>query len=276
MRSILDDSVPASDISPSGELYRVIERARRGHSAAAPPSGASMPSDPSRDLQRRFSREPRNGSSQTLPGIASLSTSSTQPLPPLRSLYRRTAHIPQAPSPGPGRGSHRYRPSDRLSDRYRFGADQRTVEDLEHNLENANSHLRALLDFNNDPAMPPLSPPLMSPQAVHGHDHAEEGRRTKRRKLDSERLVPSFKGFRYGTYGQVVPGELTMEIVCCDGGIYRQASEHAAENILKDDASVYCTRGNRCNIVLQHQGATSFSLKELIIKAPGRNRFSSP
>jgi hypothetical protein len=37
---------------------------------------------------------------------------------------------------------------------------------------------------------------------------------------------------------------------------------------LKNDATVYCTKSNRCNLVLRHQGATVFSLKELIIKAP--------
>lgn len=67
-----------------------------------------------------------------------------------------------------------------------------------------------------------------------------------------------------------------MEIVSCDGGNYTEGmTSYAAENILKDDNSVYCTKGSRCNIVLQHQGATVFSLKELVIKAPGIN-YSSP
>ena len=66
-----------------------------------------------------------------------------------------------------------------------------------------------------------------------------------------------------------------MELVSCDGGLYSNESCYAAENILKNDNSVYCTKGNRCNVVLRHQGATVFSLKELIIKAPGSN-YSSP
>ncbi|ERT02038.1 hypothetical protein HMPREF1624_00334 [Sporothrix schenckii ATCC 58251] len=104
----------------------------------------------------------------------------------------------------------------------------------------------------------------------------DSGRLNKRRKLDSDKAVSSpFKGFRYGRYGQVEPGALTMEIVSCDGGLYSDGSSYTAENILKNDNSVYCTKGNRCNIVLQHQGSTTFSLKELIIKAPGRN-YSSP
>ncbi len=98
----------------------------------------------------------------------------------------------------------------------------------------------------------------------------------KRRKLDSDRAnPPPSKSFRYGRYGQVEPGALTMEIVSCDGGIYSDGTSYAAENILKTDNSVYCTKGNRCNIVLQHQDCTTFSLKELIIKAPARN-YSAP
>ncbi|CAK7238064.1 hypothetical protein SEUCBS140593_010295 [Sporothrix eucalyptigena] len=104
----------------------------------------------------------------------------------------------------------------------------------------------------------------------------ESGRLNKRRKLDSEKTdTPPYTAFHYGRYGQVEPGALTMEIVSCDGGLYSDGSSYAAENILKNDNSVYCTKGNRCNIVLQHQGCTTFSLKELIIKAPGKN-YSSP
>lgn len=104
---------------------------------------------------------------------------------------------------------------------------------------------------------------------------AEESRRIKRRKLDSDRIGPSFRGFHYGTYGQIEPGQLTMEIVSCDGGLWPDEHSYAPENILKSDTSVYCTKGNRCNIVLKHQGGTVFTLEELIIKAPG-SRFSCP
>ncbi|OHW90011.1 hypothetical protein CSPAE12_11413 [Colletotrichum incanum] len=125
------------------------------------------------------------------------------------------------------------------------------------------------------PRMPPnLSPPNMSPLPP-SEEYPEENRRVKRRKLDSERASQSFRGFRYGRYGQVEPGQLKMEILSCDGGLYENASLHAYENILKDDKTVYCTRSNRCNIILRHQGATAFTLKELVIKAPASN-YSSP
>ncbi|CAK7214086.1 hypothetical protein SBRCBS47491_002025 [Sporothrix bragantina] len=116
------------------------------------------------------------------------------------------------------------------------------------------------------------------PSGLAGHRHRieESDRLSKRRKLDTDKAAPSpYTAFRYGRYGQVEPGALTMEIVSCDGGLYSDGSSYAAENILKNDSSVYCTKGNRCNIVLQHQGCTTFSLKELIIKAPGKN-YSSP
>lgn len=149
-------------------------------------------------------------------------------------------------------------------------------DDLDRSLEEANSHIRLLVDLQNQMApeypmhIPSFSPPLR-PQ-----DLSDSNRRHKRRKLDSDRLVPSFKGFRYGRYGQVEPGELQMEIVSCDGGMFSNESSYAAENILRDDTSVYCTKGNRCNIVLRHQGATVFTLQELVIKAPASMNYSHP
>lgn len=106
-------------------------------------------------------------------------------------------------------------------------------------------------------------------------DMADANRRIKRRKLDTERSTPTYKGFRYGRYGQIEPGQLSMEIVSCDGGLYSDEHSYPPENILKNDSSVYCTKSNRCNIVLKHQGGTVFSLQELVIKAPG-SKFSCP
>ncbi|KAI1364727.1 hypothetical protein F5Y08DRAFT_201403 [Xylaria arbuscula] len=109
------------------------------------------------------------------------------------------------------------------------------------------------------------------------HDPPEDNRRVKRRKLDSDRLSSNFRGFQYGKYGQVQPGQLTMELVSCDGGMFSSddTTKYGAENILKNDHSVYCTEGPRCNIILRHQGATVFTLKELVIKAP-RSNFTDP
>lgn len=179
---------------------------------------------------------------------------------------------------GSGQASrfNRSRTSERYPERYRTSehrAQTPSFEDLEDNLNDANSQLRALLDFTSNPIMSPIAPETSySPPP----DSTEDSRRVKRRKLDSDRLGSGFRGFRYGRYGQVEPGQLKMEIASCDGGQYFSPAEtYAAENILKDDMTVYCTKGNRCNIVLRHQGSTVFSLKELVIKAPGPS-FSSP
>ncbi|KAI3399076.1 hypothetical protein diail_7876 [Diaporthe ilicicola] len=122
---------------------------------------------------------------------------------------------------------------------------------------------------------------MSSPLSPTSHSHtpypeqAEDSRRVKRRKLDSERSGSSFKGFRYGRFGQIEPGQLKMEIESCDGGMYADSNINPPESILKSDQSVYCTKRNRCNVVLKHQGATVFTLTELVIRAPSAN-YSSP
>ncbi|KAG8415009.1 hypothetical protein J3458_008896 [Metarhizium acridum] len=81
--------------------------------------------------------------------------------------------------------------------------------------------------------MTPFLRSTLSP-TIRPHDFPDDNVRSKRRKIDSNRLVPSFKGFRYGKYGQVEPGQLQMEIVSCDGGMFSNESSYAAENILKE------------------------------------------
>lgn len=142
---------------------------------------------------------------------------------------------------------------------------------------NAHANLRYILSRSRDSSPGrSLTPNMASTVPTHRpHDLQEDSRRSKRRKVDSDKLVPDFDGFRYGTYGQVEPGTLKMEIVSCDGGMFLNELSYSAENILKNDGSVYCTKGNRCNIVLRHQGATVFNLTELVVKAPSSN-YSSP
>jgi hypothetical protein len=138
------------------------------------------------------------------------------------------------------------------------GAASNSLENAGRQLEQA----RALLD---DP-VPNLLSPVLDPEY---RDVADQNRRIKRRKLDSDKPDSGFRGFSYGRYGQVEPGKLKMEIVSCDGGIFQdQPGNYAAENVLRNDASVYCTKSPRCNLVLRHQGSTVFCLKELILKAP--------
>ncbi|KAK0623147.1 hypothetical protein B0T14DRAFT_425191 [Immersiella caudata] len=223
-----------------------------------------MSSGSDRELRRRFNRDPEPPNEGGRPTNI-LSSSS---LPPLRSLHRLSN---MSSAGGSGSRSSRYH-RDRI-ERHRLAMEGRSqnasLDDVSRTLDDANSHLRALLDLHTP--QPAISPPLQT------NDHPEDNRRIKRRKLDSDKIAPSYKCVRYGRYGQLEPGQLTMEIVSCDGGVFSpDGSNFTAENILKNDTSVYCTKSYRCNIVLSHSGGTPFSLKELTIKAPSSNRYSSP
>src|SRR5205814_7904583 len=46
-------------------------------------------------------------------------------------------------------------------------------------------------------------------------------------------------------------------------------------NVLDDDPTVYCTKGNRCNMILGHLGNMPFALSKIVIKAP-RTGFDAP
>lgn len=216
------------------------QRQQNRNSSDSANSTWNMSSDqPSRDLQRRFSREPPPRRSETLPSFASLTSAAS--LPPLRYLGNRRAWNNEPTSSGPSSHSARQRPERNL-DRTRTLNEQRpanppSFEDLEP-LDDANTYLRALLDHTSSTVMPPPRYPTPyhnTPQ----HEHAEDTRRVKRRRLDSERHGTGFQGFRYGKYGQVEPGQLRLEIETCDGGVYGNEEENPPESILKNDDSVY-------------------------------------
>lgn len=269
VHSILDDRPATATISPSGELYRYIERHNRERVrllrrelAAARAQGSNSSSmsagGSERDLRRRFNQDPPSGATtdDLAPTISTTNTS----LPPLRgSLSGRVARRGGRFSATQGRESER---SSRLG--------STSASPVLERLLDANNHLRSLLQRDDAHTAP--SPRTMSspPPSSESHD---ENRRVKRRRLESDKTEEVYRGFRYGKYGQSEPGKLTMELVSCDGGLF--GNGYAAENILKDDSSVYCTEGNRCNIILRHQGSTTFSLQELTIKAPDAN-YTSP
>jgi len=289
LRSILDDRPPTATISPSGELLRAVERFHRnvnrvlaanaattadGHSFADAHPDADMSQEREGPSRRRFSRDadPPNDGESARPANTTLPS-----LPPLRSLHRMSMPSTGSSASRPGRYLR-----ERNLERYRSSMENRTSFHSD-NLAEGNSSLRALLDLTS-PSLPQSSNMSRLPSPLPSTDHLEDTRRSKRRKLDSDKLNSGHKAIRYGKYGQQEPGQLTMEIVSCDGGqySYSDGSSYTAENILRNDNSVYCTKGNRCNIVLRHQGATVFSLQELIIKAPapmsapGAITYSSP
>lgn len=73
--------------------------------------------------------------------------------------------------------------------------------------------------------------------------------------------------------GSVQP--LKLEMIDCDGGsLDFDAGRYTAENLLRNDNSVYCTaRTENVNILLK--SARPFVLSEMVIKAPQRS-FTSP
>lgn len=126
-----------------------------------------------------------------------------------------------------------------------------------------------------DEPVPHLESPTVMPQDVES-DRQTNRRRTKRRKLESDDAREGTRSFSYGQYGQVVPGMLRMEIASCDGGTFELDGESSfPDNILRNDSSVYCTKSDRCNLILKHTGGTPFCLKRIVIKAP-KSGYDSP
>ncbi|GAB0137922.1 hypothetical protein EsDP_00006173 [Epichloe bromicola] len=257
-----------------------------------PPLPRSAPRLP--PLRNLNAERPRAGSGPpSPPGSASLGSLATSTRPASRywsAAARRAERIrglddraPNLDDPESNSVHHSWSSSTRLAPHLRpidthLNQHSRPpdLDELDQSLDEANAQLRSLLDMTNHVnLMTPLLHSTLSP-TIRSHDFPDDNLRNKRRKIDSNRLVPSFRGFRYGKYGQIEPGRLRMEIVSCDGGMFSNESSYAAENILKNDTSVYCTKGNRCNIVLRHQGATVFTLEELIIKAPAAMNYSHP
>ncbi|KAI1495593.1 hypothetical protein F5X99DRAFT_414963 [Biscogniauxia marginata] len=308
IRSILNDNASPADISPSGELYRAIERfhslRRSANTTPRDPtrdhlsrwashssSRNSMSSESNSEPQRRFSREPQSSDASPLYNLPPAPPT----LPPLRGYTARRGH--RAAQYRIRRRSVLENSTETDDDaldvwgqvgsthQASHGNTRRSITD--HNahsqspLDDGNlerlrdERIRTFPNFSYTPSNPYSELSFPSPP-LQPQEPAEENHRVKRRKLDSDRLSPTFQGFRYGKYGQVEPGQLTMELVSCDGGIFSDnGQKYAIENILKNDQTVYCTEGPRCNIVLKHQGKTVFTLKELIIKAP-RSNFTSP
>jgi hypothetical protein len=179
----------------------------------------------------------------------------------------------QRSNPSTTTTEHRLRrrttPSERYLQRSPPAARQRSSAD---HLAQSRLALEAIRSRDNDM---PLSVSLNEDITTLEYEgEAEVNRRNKRRKLDIDSCGAGLSGFSYGRYGQVEPGELNMQIVSCDGGNYAEddggSRDYEAENVLRKDTTVYCTKSNRCNLVLRHKGGTAFTLTGLDIKAPRR------
>lgn len=165
-------------------------------------------------------------------------------------------------------------PRHRRHDRPNFAGNAGTLQQAVERLNEASSNLTSLLDHR---PVHRLNSPDADPRP-YPRDAELHRRRSKRRKLDGDPYSMDFKAFSYGYHGQVVPGALRMEIVSCDGGLHaesRHGRQYWPDNVLRNDKSVYCTDSSKCNIIMRHQGETTFCLKKLVIKAPERG-FTAP
>jgi hypothetical protein len=206
----------------------------------------------------------------------------------------RNSLMEQEPDSSTGRQRRRgLRPSETLA-RVRDGRTNRPanmdlegLSGLQRGLQQAAARIGdadAAITSALDDAIPRLNSPgipefiLDSPLTPdHPTDSSVNRWRAKRRKLDSDDSREGLRGFSYGQYGQVVPGALKMEIASCDGGTYCEPSGESSwpENVLLNDASVYCTKSDRCNLILRHRGETPFCLKKIVIRAP-KSGFDAP
>ena len=195
-----------------------------------------------------------------------------------RAAEREPSPIAIQPPSGPLNRPRRWatRPSEILQ-RNRDRLDQ--ANQTRNELEQASAQLveaGAVMSSLLDRPIPRIGSPEITAQEYSGEAQVNYANRSraKKRKLDGD--MKPLSGFSYGHYGQVVPGPLRMEIVNCDGGELLEHSDTAyPENVLIPDSSVYCTKSDRCNIILRHQGEMPFELKKLVIKAP-KSGFDAP
>ncbi|RMZ83589.1 hypothetical protein DV738_g945, partial [Chaetothyriales sp. CBS 135597] len=124
------------------------------------------------------------------------------------------------------------------------------------------------------PPLPrPLSPHPRSDSAQRDYPDSSHDRdtraRAKRRKLDDGSYDDQPKALTYGHKGQVVPGQLRLEIVSCDGGEYARMPVNSwPQTVLEDNSSVYCPNSNRCTMLFKHSSGMPFALTKIVIKAP--------
>lgn len=125
---------------------------------------------------------------------------------------------------------------------------------------------------------PPLQSDAMREYAGQAQTNREARYRAKRRKLDDGTYEDESTAITYGWKGQVVPGQLKLQIITCDGGEYSDPHvpiNSYPQNVLQDDAAVYCTKSNKCNMLLKHSSGMPFALTKMVVKAP-RSGYDAP
>jgi hypothetical protein len=281
------DFPPASDSStPIGSLTQRFDNLRqtfqtereeraaasfRQHTGGLPTPPPSMPRP-----RRRLASSRR---SSTLSNLSShnqrpRSPASLSPAYHPRDTPRITERLRQVAT---GTRQHLRRLREEMSDENRDIAEE--LRDRRELLDRMSNHLDGILnrDDSRTSTSDELSSRAETETRLRSIDATSLPRRRslKRRKLDHDRDVAALEP--YGYCGQVVPGQLQMEIVSCDGGEYSPrdprsvySENYRPENVLRNDGSVYCTMSSRCNMMLRQRDRALFHLESLVIAAPKR------
>ena len=206
-----------------------------------------------REERRRAEESTGAGQSNTLPGYHQLEGQATA-----LSAQANVINAVSATNPSPNFPSYLSRSRRRIL---------RPTERLLRHRERSQSH-------------PPIAEPMATPPSTLASEQPppstgpttidnEHRWRSKRRKLEDGTFEDESQTFSYDDKGSVMEGSLRMEMVSCDGGEYTESSGTSLpEHALQDDTSVYCTKSNRCNMLLKHVGGMPFSLTRLTVKAP--------
>lgn len=256
-------SIPARfrDIRQALQRERERDRATWDQAAADRQRDQHLHGMPPRTLSASHRRLPGpRGSSQPSRSSRRVTHASDGPPSSLGRRPRSTREI-YAPSRLRRGQSSREHPSSGLSE----------LEEASERLGELSSRLSDMMDppsgiHRRSSPCPNIASFLTDDALDQNDDDEESRRRMKRRKLDHNDGQESYPTINYGHFGQVVAGSLKMEIVSCDGGHFKHL--YRADNMLRNDKSVYCSEHSRCNLLLRHQGETLFSLERLIIKSP--------
>jgi len=254
-----------------------------------------MPSPPLSSPQRRMRSVLRTMRSNTIGGTPHLPETQV-PFTQVPDTQLPESQVPYTQVPNVIPTNSALRPTAQPSERFLRRRQQRPGRLGSDRIDSLNDHLAELQDAGerlaqvNEDLRILLERPIGDggPQSAAetaiegGLPHERQGRR-KRRRLDRQHLRNGYPNFKYGHYGQVVPGKLKMQLVSSDGGVLGHPTDRTlsndslfgAQNALRDDHTVYCTKSQSCNMVLSHQGETTFCLEKLVIKAP-KDGFTDP
>ncbi|RMZ85974.1 hypothetical protein DV737_g218, partial [Chaetothyriales sp. CBS 132003] len=193
----------------------------------------------------------------------------------IQTILAEQPDAPHAPTPPPAGLS----PSNLVRTRRRaFRPSERLTRSMRQRLASTADSIISSSSPSSSSVPPPprpLSPRPRSDSAQRDYADSSYGRdtrnRAKRRKLDDGSYDDQPKALTYGHKGQVVPGQLRLELVSCDGREYadpRMPVNSWPQTVLEDNVSAYCPNSNRCNMLFKHSSGMPFALTKIVIKVP--------